>query len=76
MKSMQYYTSFMRAIDNEGWGRGNLIIGCIYYSHAAKKNYILLVSYGQKVLERGLVCLRNWKKRLCGSDKSINGSFL
>ena len=73
---MQYYTSFMRAIDNEGWGRGNLIIGCIYYSHAAKKNYILLVSYGQKVLERGIVCLRNWKKRLCDSDKSINGSFL
>ena len=37
MKSMQYYASCMREIDNEGWGRGLLLVGGAYYSHAAGK---------------------------------------
>ena len=34
---MQYYASCMREIDNEGWGRGLLVVGGAYYSHAAGK---------------------------------------
>ena len=37
MKSMQYYTSCMREIDNEDWGRRHLVVGGAYYSHAAGK---------------------------------------
>ena len=31
------YTSCMREINNEGWGRGHLVVGGAYYSHASGK---------------------------------------